>query len=152
MPAVVSVSLIVGLWSRWILQPGRSPAGGCAISEHSSPWYLLGHHPPQFFTKVAVFSVQKLILNGLRDIRDVPGCNQFDAQSHVLQKAKGAAVGIEELPGPVNGPVRVARTQPASPCCYPSDCPSLLLPPQVLTSKRMRKASRAAKMCQNWTV
>lgn len=53
----------MGLWSWLILQPAGCPAGHHAVSEHSNPWHLLGHHPPQFFPKVAVFLIQNVILN-----------------------------------------------------------------------------------------
>lgn len=97
--------------------------------------------------KVAVLSAQKFILNPLGDVGDVPGCNQLDAQSHVLREAERAAAGSEELPGMPN--VARASGMDLTPCHRP---PRLPRPPPVLTSKRMRKASRAAKMCQNWTV
>lgn len=56
-------SPVVRLWSGLILQSARSPAEHHTVSEHSNPWHLLGHHPPQFFPKVAVFLIQKVILN-----------------------------------------------------------------------------------------
>lgn len=146
MPAVVSVSLIVGLWSRWILWPGRSPAGGCAVCEHSSPWHLLGHHPPQIFTKVAVFSVQKLILNRLGDIRDIPGCNQFDAQSHVLQKAKGATTGSEEF----SGPVKVTRASGTDPACFPLlPSPQLPQPPPASLGAHLKEYEEGKPGCED---
>lgn len=64
-----------GLQSRQILKPGK-------------PWHLPGHHPPQFITEIAVFFLQNLILDLLGDIRDVPGCDQLHAQSHVLWEAQ----------------------------------------------------------------